>query len=417
VKFVKRLRITIIIAVITVLAITMTGCTTFDNFKAAFIDKSRDTRAVIKIGVLEPVTGVDSPAASEEIRGIQLANKVYPNVNGKIVELVFSDNKSNVNATETAVETLISKEPKMILGSYGSVYSLVAASKIEEAKIPSISITNTNPLVTKNYDYYLRVCYVDANQGDLLAQYVLNDGDEVKTGVMRPEKDDAAIAMATTFANRIRSEKGDDALAAYETYVAGTKDFSKQLNAIKKSGATSILLIGENVDTVDIINQAARRGIKVRFLGDKEWGSVEFAEALSPQVSPDNLAFVQFFSPEGRATTSTVSKQRRAFLDAYEDAYGKGKTPSDNFALGYDAYCVALDALDKAPDDAKGPQILEVLQSPDYSFKGATGLIHFSIFGDPVKTAFITTWENMSMRTIYTVEPTKQKPEEEEEEQ
>ncbi len=413
----KRLKITTIIAVTMVLAVTLTGCTTFDNFKAAFIDKSKDNRAKIKIGVLEPVTGVDSLAASEEIRGIQLANKVYPNVNGKIVELVFSDNKSDVDATKTAVDTLIAKEPKMILGSYGSVYSLAAAGSIEEAKIPSISITNTNSLVTKNYDYYLRVCYVDANQGDLLAQYVLSDGDEVKTGVMLPEKDDAAMAMAASFTDRITSEKGDDAIASYEKYVPGSKDFSKQLRAIKKSGATSILLPGETADAANIINQSAELGMNTRFMGDQEWGNEKFAKSLSPYVSYNNLAFVQFFSSEGRATTAAVSKQRQAFLDAYREMYGKEEDPSDNFALGYDAYCVALDALDKAPDDAEGPQILEVLQSPDYSFEGATGLIHFSIFGDPVKTAFITTWENMSMRTIYTVEPTKQKPVKEEEEQ
>ncbi len=403
----RRFRITIIIAMVTILALTITGCTTFDNFKAAFIDKHEDDRAIIKIGVLEPVTGIDSPAAAEEIRGIQLANKVYPHVNGKIVQLIFADTKSDVDATETSVDTLIAKKPKMILGSYGNVYSLAAASHIEKAKIPSIAITNTNPLITRNYDYYMRVCYVDSNQGDILAQYVLNGSDDVKTGVLRPKKDDAAAAMATTFANRIRSERGDDALAAYETYITGTKDFSEQLDAIKKSGATSILLIGENVDAVDIINQAAKQGINVRFLGDKDWGSEKFAEALSPHVSPENLAFVRFFSSEGKATTQTVSEQRQAFFDAYKEAYGDEETPSDNFALGFDAYCVALDALDKAPDDANGSQILKVLQSPDYSFEGATGLIHFSVTGDPVKTAFITTWDNMSMKTIYTVEPTK----------
>ena len=147
------------------LTVTMlAGCTTFDNFKEAFLQKEKSKDVTIQIGIYEPQSGADSKTAEDEIKGIELAHEVYPNVGGKIVELVYSDNSSDMDAAETAIQDLIAKNPEVILGSYGSVYSMIAGKYINDAKIPAIAITNDNPLVTKNYAYYFRVCYVDSNR-------------------------------------------------------------------------------------------------------------------------------------------------------------------------------------------------------------------------------------------------------------
>ena len=141
-----------------ILSVTVfAGCTTFDNFKAAFIDKPEDNKATIQIGVYEPITGVDSQHGELEVKGIELAHEMYPTVNGKFVELEYADNASDINAAETAIKELILKKPTVILGSYGSVYSMVAGDYIRDAKIPAIAVTNTNPLVTSKNDYYIRV--------------------------------------------------------------------------------------------------------------------------------------------------------------------------------------------------------------------------------------------------------------------
>ena len=76
-------------------------------------------------------------------------------------------------------------------------------------------------------------------------------------------------------------------------------------------------------------------------------------------------------------------------------------------ALGYDAYFVAVDAIDKAPDDATSEDINAILKDPQYRFEGATGLINFNQNRDPIKTAYITTWQNGKMATIHTIEALK----------
>lgn len=404
----KKIRIIIAISMMAIMAVSLCGCTTFDNFKAAFIDRPQDQTSTIQIGVLEPVTGADSKGAEDEIRGIQLANSVHPSVNGKDISLVFSDNKSDIDATETAVETLIAKKPTVILGSYGSVYSIAAAPYIDDAKIPAIAITNPNPLVTKNHEYYFRVCYVDSNQGALLARYVLESKHEKKAGVLLPSGDDAAMAMATEFTDKIKEETNDsDAISFYESYDTGQKDFSKELHKLKESGVKSVILPGEYVDAANIITQAADMGIGVEFLGDTTWGEKAFKKLLGEKVTEEDLAFVQFFAADSGVEGEAVTAERKSFLDAYAEEYGTDSEPTDAMALGYDAYFVAVDAIDRAADDASGKEIKEILQTSEYSFEGATGTIKFNRYGDPIKTAFISTWENGKMATIYTIEAQK----------
>lgn len=389
------------VAVTAVLTVTMlTGCTTFNNFKEAFLQQKKSSDVTIQIGIYEPMSGADSDAAKAEIKGIELAHEVYPNIGGKIVELVYSDNSSDIDAAETAINNLISKKPDIILGSYGSVYSMIAGKPVNDAKIPAIAITNDNPLVTKNYPYYFRVCYVDSNQGDLLAKYVLEQKQETTAGVLIPNNDDVAMAMATTFVDRIEAEtENEDAITAYETYKPGQKDFTKPLKAIQESGVKSVLLPGDSADSANIINQAADMGMDAMFLGSTDWSSKEFRSELSSSVSKEHLAFVNFFTAD-----DTINQESEKFLEAYHEKYGKDKEPEDSVAFGYDAYLIAINAVNDAGNDPSGNDIRKVLASAK-EFQGASGNITFNTEGDPLRSAQISTWEGKKIVSTYTVEP------------
>ena len=73
-----RLRKIAAAAAVAVLTVTtLAGCTTFDNFKEAFLQKEKSKDVTIQIGIYEPQSGADSKEAEDEIKGIELAHEVY----------------------------------------------------------------------------------------------------------------------------------------------------------------------------------------------------------------------------------------------------------------------------------------------------------------------------------------------------
>ena len=402
----------VLVAMLVVLALSLSGCTTYDNFRQAFIDDPEDVTDTINIGVYEPLAGADKDAAEPEVCGIELAHKMFPEAaDGRKVNLIYADNNSNINAAETAISTLLTKNPSVILGSYGNLYSLLAGEYIKEAEVPAITMTNTNPLITRNNSYYFRICYIDATQGKLLANY-LNHEKVKKAGVLLPEKDDAALALATAFTNALRDlTDEDDPIGYYEKYTTGEMDFTGYLNTLKESGVKYVFLPGEVPDALNIITQSEKMGLDVTFLGDMTWGSEDFRKGLSVGINPERLAFVQFFATDGNDKKPVVNQAREDFLEAYRNEYGD-EEPEEAVALGYDAYRMALDAIAKATQDspqlASGQQIRDVLLGDDYQFEGASGIIRFNKNGDPKKTAYISTWEGNAVKAIYTIETNQQ---------
>ncbi|MBR3719950.1 MAG: ABC transporter substrate-binding protein, partial [Firmicutes bacterium] len=142
----------------------LTGCTTYKNFHAAFFEKNEE-QEVIKIGIFEPQTGADAADAAEEIKGIELARKLYPEVMGKRIEFVYGDNQSDVEMAKTAAQQLVDSGVRLVLGSYKSTLSLAGSDIFEAADVPAIGISITNPIVTQTNEFYFRVCFIDAFQG------------------------------------------------------------------------------------------------------------------------------------------------------------------------------------------------------------------------------------------------------------
>ncbi len=396
----KKRRIIVGILAAGIFSLAFTGCTTFDNFKEAFINKDAQQDDTIRIGVYEPMSGADKEGGELETQGIELANQLYPTVLGKKVELVYADNRSDIDAAETAMADLMKKQPSVVLGSYGSIYSLVANGHIEAAQTPAIAITNTNPLVTKNHPYYFRVCFVDTYQAVALARYVVEHLQQTNAGIMLPEGDDQAMAMASTFKEKMTELTGDsDAIAVYQKFTPKDEDFSQQLQAIASSGIGTVFLVGDAGDSANILKQASEMGIsQVTFLGSNGWAEDEFIKDAGKYVS-GNIAFSTLYT-EDEAVTATS----RELSDAYAKKYGEEETLAAATALGFDAYLVTLQAIEEAGDGASGSQIRDALATTK-NFQGASGDITFDNYGDPQKSVVINTMINQKISPICTIEP------------
>lgn len=393
----KGKRITACVLAIVMAAVSLTGCTTFDNFRKAFLNKNPDNDAQITIGIYEPMSGEDKDAGEAEIKGIELANKLYPEVNGARVELVYADNKSDIHVAETAMADLMKKSPTAVLGSYGNIYSLIAGSYLETSKVPGIAITNTNPLVTKNNPYYFRVSMVDTYQATAMARYVVENLKQTQAGILVPKGDEQAVALVESFENYMIDNTGN-AISIYKEYEAGSGDFTKQLEAIKESGVSSVYLCGDYEDVINILKQAGKMEMtNVTFLGDSTWAEEEFINAVYKYVDK-NIAFTTLYTDE-----ELVTETSERFLEAYKEEYGD-EEPKAAVALGFDAYLILIQAIERAGIGCSGKELREALSTTE-NFEGASGIITFDNVGDPEKSVVINTLKKKEISPICTIAP------------
>jgi branched-chain amino acid transport system substrate-binding protein len=383
---------------VAILASCATGCETYDNFADAFLSDGISDDAV-RIGVFEPLSGKDKEAGEAELAGIELAHSVRAEVMGKPVELVVADNHSDIDEAFSAARSLVEKKVAVVLGSYRSTLSIAGGSVFEENKIPAIAVTNSNPLVTNTNDYYFRARYVESFQGVAVAIYAVEELGAEKVAVMREIDNNFAIAVSQAFADKIVSLTDDPESVAYTAdYAAGTANYSSELAGIRDSGAEVVFLPTSVENGAAVVEQARRLGVDALFLGTDLWDD----ETLLRAADETTLGRMAFSSDLGQDVGGNALSV--AFSRAYAEKYGDGAEPSAAVMLGFDAYMLALDAIDRAGTSTRTDMIRDAL-TVTRSFPGVSGNISFDENGDPIKSVPIMTVRNGAFVNIYTAEP------------
>ncbi|MBK5261925.1 MAG: ABC transporter substrate-binding protein [Peptostreptococcaceae bacterium] len=378
---------------------TFTGCESYDNFKAIFIDGGKINEDTIRIAVYEPLSGPDKEYGKLEKIGVEIANQLFPRALGKKVELLYFDNKSDIYIAETVVQEMVDKRVAVVLGSYGSVNSLMAAGKLEEASIPAITITNTNPLVTSYNPFYFRVSYTDSFQGVALAKYIVEGLDLKKAAIIVPLQDDFAIAVSKSFSDKmIQLTEDEGAILANEDYIPGEKDFSKQLTGIRESGVKVVFMPGKVKDTIEILKQADEINLDVTFLGTDQWESKKLM-SLAEEKPRIKIAYSVLFN-----TKAVKNPLAKPFLRLFKNRYGPDTVPESATALAFDSYIIAIDAINRAGTAIDGAAVRDALQNA-IQFKGVSGTITFDEHGDPIKSVVIKGITDGKAESIFTVEP------------
>ena len=387
-----------------------TGCATWDNFVAGLKDEDvlqEEKKETIRIGVFEPLRGTDRDGAAAEIRGIELAHELYPEVLGKPVELVYGDNQSDVNKAEAVAAELVNKQVSVVLGSYTSTLSLLGSDVFKTAEVPAIGITCTNPILTKSNPYYARVCFIDAFQGNAAAKYVYEYLQESKAIVLREKDNDYAAAMAQQFTTKLLSlveasyggqvELSETSVVYTAEYEKGTTDFTAQKEAIQNN-TTGIKVVFLPADAkTAIAAMESMADMDLLFIGTNRWEVDEFLNSGSEAVEGARFTTV-YDSHSDLTDMSTV------FLNAYRAKYGQDAVPSNEEALGFDAYRMALEAIGQAGDPENGYAIMQKMISM-HEFAGATGAITLNADGDPIKPVIIVKVTDGQMEPEYTAEP------------
>jgi len=369
--------------------------------------------AEIKVGEYGSLTGSTATFGISSKNGIELFVdnlNASGGIGGKKVHVLVEDDQSRPEEAATAVNKLIAQDGVVaVLGEVASSRSLAAAPICQNAGVPMISPSSTNPKVTEIGDHIFRVCYIDPFQGMVIAKFARNTLHFSKGAVFRDNKNDYSVGLANYFTESFKGMGGT--IVADESYSEGDQDFKAQLTNIKGKKPEFIFVPGYYTEVGLIARQARELGLTVPMLGGDGWVSVRLLE-----IAQDALNGSYFVNHYYEGDPNPIVQ---SFVQSYRKRYNA--TPDGLAALAYDAAGVltnamrqlstqdanAFEALSGPPNaDQKAARTrLTTLIAATKDFPGVTGRISLDEHRNAVKPAVFLGIENRSYKFVATVEP------------
>ena len=341
----------------------------------------------VTIGVFEPASGDNGAGGKQETLGVQYANSVQPTVDigGETYNVVvkYVDNESSNDKASSAAAELVNAGCSVVLGSYGSGVSIAGGPTFENAGIPVVGITCTNPAVTEGNSYYFRICFLDPFQGTVLANYAFNKLGVTKAYCLNKLGDDYSGGLVNYFIEAFEKLGGE---CVHEEFPDGNSDFTSYVANAKANGCGVFFSPVSTEAAQLIIDQAVAQGVSFPLLAGDTWDSNVILQAA--QGKNVNVTVTTFY-PEG--ADASFDANIKAWING--DATNKANNGGDDTvaavtAMGYDAYFFALAAMQKA-GSIEPAKIMEALWSTEYT--GVTGPIKLDqTNGDAVRnTAYV----------------------------
>ncbi len=358
--------------------------TTSILFSIACVDKgakgTTSTGDTIKVGVYGDLTGATSSFGQSTKNGIELAveeiNKAG-GVNGKQIELVIEDDQGRPEQAKTVVSKLISQDKvQAVLGEVASTNSLAAAPVAQEAKIPMISPSSTNPKVTETGDYISRVCFIDPFQGSTMAKFAATTLKAKTAAILGDVNSDYSKGLTQFFEEEFTKQGGK--IVAKEAYTQTDPDFKGQLTKIRELKPDVLYIPGYYGQVGIIAKQARELGMNMPLLGGDGWDSPELWKLGGESLK--NAYISNHYSADNPAP------EIQNFVKAYKAKFNV--VPDSLAALAYDAAKVLADAIKRAGGAGDSAKLKDMINATK-NFAGVTGMITLDDKRNAVKPAVV----------------------------
>ncbi|MCP4670038.1 MAG: ABC transporter substrate-binding protein, partial [Desulfobacula sp.] len=289
----------------------------------------------IKIAVILSKTGVAATAHKRMLLTTKLSiEKINKSggILGKKIKTFEIDNQSTPIGTKLAVQKAISENVTAVVGCSRSSNALVAGPMLNDAQIIMITPSATNPKVTLAGNYIFRVCFRDNVQGQIMANFAINDLKSKNAVVLTNTSHKYSIDLSQYFMKHYEILGGT--IFWEGDFIDNMSDFSSILTKTKELNPDVIYLPAYVRDTRFIIKQARQMGIASIFLGCDAWGPkiLEYAkDAVNGSYLTDHWH------------KDIDSHGSREFVKEFRKKYKI--TPGSASALTYDAINILANAI------------------------------------------------------------------------
>ncbi|OGC80495.1 MAG: ethanolamine utilization protein EutJ [candidate division Zixibacteria bacterium RBG_16_43_9] len=376
---------------------------------------------VVILGEFGSLTGGTATFGKSTQRGIEMAleevNKAG-GIQGKPVRIVVEDDQSKPEEAATAVKKLVNQDKVlMVLGEVASSRSLAGAPICQEAKVPMITPSSTNPKVTQVGDYIFRVCFLDPFQGEVMAKFARNTLKTSKAAILKDIKNDYSVGLAQFFTETFKNLGG--AVIAEESYSEGDIEFRAQLTSLKAKKPDVIFIPGYYTEVGLIARQARDLGITIPLIGGDGWDSPRLIEIGGKAL--ENTYYSNHYTPDD------PRPEVQKFLADFKAKYNE--IPDAMAPLGYDAARIAFDAIkrsgildeknikDAYRQNTQAKSLMEAINTPGNrerirdalaqtkDFPGVTGLITIDENRNAKKAAVVLKIEDGKLKYVETISP------------
>jgi branched-chain amino acid transport system substrate-binding protein len=331
---------------------------------------------IVKIGHVAPLSGQVAHLGKDNENGARMAVDVLNTKNlrigGKKIKFVLlaEDDAATPQQGTAAAQKLVDAKVNGVIGHLNSGTTIPASKIYNDAGIPQISPSATNPKYTQQgFKGAFRVVANDGQLGGALGRYAAN---------RLHAKNIAIIDDRTAYGQGVADEFAKSAKAAGINIIGRqytndkATDFNAILTAIKGKNPDLIFFGGMDAVAGPMLRQMKQLGIQAKYMG----GDGICTEQL-PSLAGDGMLDGQVVCAEAGG----VEENQKKGLDEFRTAYSKkfGIEVKLYAPYVYDAVMVMAAAMQRA-DSVEPVKYLPELAKTNY--QGVTGLIEFDARGD-----------------------------------
>ena len=325
----------------------------------------------VKIGHVGPLTGGIAHLGKDNENGARLAveeaNGKGIKIDGKDIKftLVAEDDQADPKVGTTVAQKLVDAKVVGVVGHLNSGTSIPASPIYNQAGIPVISGSATNPKLTEQgFKTQFRVVGRDDQQGPAIAQYLADT---------RKPKTVAVIDDATAYGEGIANEVEKTLKAAKvnvlprEKGTDKTTDWKAILTKLRGRNPDAVFYGGMDATGGPLVKQGRELGIKAVF-------------AFGDGACTDEMAKLAGQAAEGLLCSQAglpVEAADKKFLESYKKKFNADPILYSPFT--YDAANILIAAMQKANSTDPKKYLPEVAK---LEFEGVTGKISFDQKGD-----------------------------------
>ncbi len=327
----------------------------------------------VKLGLVVPMAGEAGRVGQSMRQAAEMAITHWTERLGRRVDLALGDDQFDPRQAVVVAEKLVQEGVWGVVGHFYSSSSIPASAVYNQAGIPQVTATSTNPRLTRQgFDNVFRVSGRDDQHALSAAEFILSRLRPRRIAVVH-DRTEYGRTLAETLIRAVERRGGRRTIVALEEIAQGDKDFSAVVARLKSLDPNVVYFGGIFREGGYLIRQMRQAGVPATFVSADGVLDPEFVKIAGEEAA--NGAYLTF-APDPRLLSSA-----RSVIQRFEERYG----PMGPYVLyTYDAVGVLLHAIQAARPQANTKEelrkVLKVMQSTAYD--GTLGRLRWDKNGD-----------------------------------